>query len=412
MTSLVGSSNASILESNNPAHPLREVGGSDLPELSDSYIETQAVAEALTAGGFESFAGVVPNAEDGTVDLYITEIPDSRMKEYLISVKEVSIRVHFAKYSHQELEAGIKRINPEVLKSFKDGIDVYSAHARDDGSAIELTLRSNSSTPTSQWLERLIEVAGVSVTLNKSPGEVPDTPFALQTRTTPTDPWWGGSLFEAGGNYCSTGFGVVSNTSNLDYLMTARHCFVSSTNQTLRSYGESTFMGSWSPSQYYNFPSLDVALTFPSGQGSSEKVFTGSYNSNSTSGKTISGVGTNNMNRLVCVNGGNSGAHCSVKVIQTPATVYTLEGFTSGVVTGKRDNNSIVGASGDSGGPVVGMYTSSGFVFGYGIVHAGHDSGPCSSFNTPTNTPTPVCGNQITWIDLATALNESNMSLK
>lgn len=412
MTSLVGSSNASILESNNPTHPLSEVGGSDLPEKSDSYIKTQAVAEALTSGGFESFAGVVPNAENGTVDLYITEIPDSRMEEYLRSVKEVSIRVHFAKYSHQELEAGIKRISPEVLRSFKEGIDVYSAHASDAGSAIELTLRPSSSIPSSEWLDRLIKIARVSIVLKKSPEEVPDTPFALQTRTTPTDPWWGGALFEAGGYACSTGFGVVSNTTNLDYLMTARHCFVSTTNLTLRSYGESAFMGTWSPSQYYNFPSLDIALTFPSGQGSSDKVFTGAYNSNSNSGKTISGVGTNNLNRLVCVNGGNSGAHCSVKVIQTPATIFTIEGSTSGVVTGKRDNNSIVAASGDSGGPVVGMYTSSGFVFGYGIVHAGVVNGLCSSFNTPTNTPTPVCGNKITWIDLATALNESNMSLK
>lgn len=412
MLTLVGASNAEVLGTNSKVRESSILGSSDLPTIPSYYFETQAVAEALTSGNFDSFAGVVPDSDSGVVDLYLIETPDARMDEYLSSVLDVKIRVHKAKYSHRELEAGIKLISDEVLRSLKEGVDVYSAHASDDGTAIELTLRAGSAPPSTEWLRHLTEISGVAVKVNVSVDEVPDSLFALQTRTTPTDPWLGGSLFIAGGFACSTGFGVTSDLTDLDYIITARHCFNSSSNLSLQSYGGANYMGSWSPSQYYNYINVDTSLTFPSGQGASNKVFTGAYNSDADSAKIISGVGTNTLNKLVCVNGANSGAHCEVRVIQTPATVFSNGQSLSGVVTGRRDNNSVVGAHGDSGGPVVGLYSSSGFVFGYGIVHSGFDIGQCSQLNTPTNIPGTICGNEVTWIDLATLLSASHMSLK
>jgi hypothetical protein len=412
MTALVGPSNAAVSELYSQTELSSSSDGTDFPLKDDYYTQTQAVAEALTTGSFESFAGVIPDGKTGIVHLFVTATPDLKLEEYLGVVQGVELLIHTSEYSHIELEAGIKMISKEILRSVKDGIDVYSAHARDDGSSIELTLRPHSSSPSSDWLENLTKIAGVKVTVKEKAGEVPDSLFTLQTRTTPTAPWWGGSLFVAGGMGCSTGFGVTSDVTNLDYMMTARHCFGSSSNLSINSYGSNSYMGSWSPSQYYNFPDYDTALTFPSGQEVSNKVFTGAHNSNSNSGKTISGVGSNTLNRLVCVNGANSGAHCSVKVIQTPSTVYSNGQAISGLVTGKRDNNTIVGAHGDSGGPVVGQYSSSAFVFGYGIVHGGLEIGQCSNLNTSVNIPGSICGTTINWIDLATALAATHMSLK
>jgi hypothetical protein len=382
--------------------------------LSPEYKATQALLNEIINSRFPEYVGMIPFQEEMRIELYIFGLPSQALLKLIEANEKVNVNLRQASYSLNEL----KKAQAEVTALFEVG-DIPSDlvlkfnHKNDDGSGLTLTFKDELSESGLKWVGQLERDLEVHIDLEVNGDEF----FLAGSRSADVPPWHGGALYNQTGyspdEVCSTGFGVVSNTTNIQYLLTARHCFPSGTglaDEFLDAWGSGSLIASWQPQSYYNYPSHDLALVYPIGGNVSSYIYNGNYTTTNLT-KVVS-VAQNQLNTIVCVNGGNSGNHCNVKVISSPTVAYYTGVSYNDVVIAQRTNFTIVLAAGDSGSPVTSQGSTANTLFGNGIVLGGsNDQTPCSSFGTPTHVPAK-CFRTVFFTDLSSDLAVSHMRLK
>lgn len=376
-----------------------------------SNVEAEDLATKIHELDFPGYVGLKLKPESKEADLWLSEDPNSELLEVIRGSHGISVTVHRSPYSEAQLIRAVERIN-ELVQSARipGGVVLSSSSKREDGRGIDLTIDLTSKVPDQNWVKRLSEDLGIPVFVD--PGM---TNFELSsTRINDSSPWRGGSLFstmnaEGKTGYCSQGFGVRSQITDIQYMLTARHCF-GSQNQTLRTPQNSNTMGTWNPSPYYNSAPNDAALTFPNQGIVRNSVYYG--NLTTSTAYQVTSVGSNSVGLSVCTNGANSGLHCNVVIRKGRHAAYIGGVLYQNVVTGSKINNQVTVAEGDSGGPVVSQIGSSGELKGFGIIHALTPIGYCADYSIQVNVSPVACGREVSWIDLNSALSVLNMDLK
>jgi len=381
---------------------------------SAAYLDTQGLAEKILEGNYKEYVGMIPEQENRIINLYVFGSISSELSDLLKSNTSVAVSINPAAYSLKTLKDGERTVTSYVVEGkIPLGLDLKSTHVNDDGSGLTITLKSNPSKEGNEWLSELERILQIHLDIKVDESEI----VPLASRTADVSPWHGGAFYTLIGSnsqsFCSMGFGVVSNTTNLNYLLTARHCFPTGTglaDEFPETSQTGNTIGSWSPASYYNYPSHDISLVYPSGSNVSSYVYDGGYSTSNTT--KVASVASNIVGGSICVNGGNSGRHCGLTITSGPSTFYNGSKVIFDVVSAQRSDFTIVVAAGDSGSPVTSTGLSANTLRGNGIVYGGTNlQGPCSNFNTPTNVSVD-CYRTLYFTDLASDLADSHMSLK
>lgn len=207
----------------------------------------------------------------------------------------------------------------------------------------------------------------------------------------------GGYMLRVGGGTCSTGFAVAD--AGRTYTITARHCE----------------QGSW-----YDRDNSGVYVGYeirdsPDGQASlldgtgSKWMFDGAWNNSAGYSKAVSGFQDVSLGDYVCTSGGNSGVHCTIKIVSLWrwwndgwGGGWNIEGY-------QQTAGAIAAIQGDSGGPVL-MPRADGTVGAVGMIQA--------VLNADTNGCAPahdlgsnVCSPDVLFTSTRTIANSLGMSL-
>jgi len=383
-----------------------------IPRHSINYLETKAVANQLSAEGFPNIVGTILRHEDCLIDVYVYGGDLLGLNDFQIKHPSVRLRMHRAVFSREELEAADRRILDSYSgEQSPDGLILASTYILPDGSGISIELDSTSPLPEAGWLLNLQSEVKVKLFLEE------DRSFLRPASSRAQDefPWSGGAFFltypDSGyPNVCSTGFGVKSTTTAIKYMLTARHCFTNETGEPIESYQMQNWIGNWNPSPYYNFESNDLSLIRLSVSSLSGATYYGPFNS--TSKRNVIGLESNNVGDSFCTNGGNSGLHCGVQITKGPVTRLVEGRQVANVYIGRRPDNGIIAAFGDSGGPVITSGNSTTGVYGVGILALASPNALCSDVNTPTNKGNSYCGREVGFTDLGKDLLASHMDLE
>jgi hypothetical protein len=389
-------------------------------DFTENYSITQPIVEEIATGSLPGFVGQIPDQENLAIDLFIHGEPSEQINDFIATRQQVKITVRAAKHSLNDLENAADVLGLMVKKSeITGGINLKSFQIEPDGSGISIGFDASGSAPSKDWVNNLEVKLGVTVITFIDRENIRE----LNSRANDSEPWHGGSFFKTwvDGQYrlCSIGFGVVSETTDIDYLLTARHCFPSETSLQLETLSSGKVIGKWSPSTYYNFPDQDLSLVFPTRGSVSSYSYNGPFNTSSTN--LVNGVASNTLGQLVCVNGGNTGRHCNVKITDTAKTRIVKNKLIENLVQAKKLDNTIVVGEGDSGSPVVSFSASTPYLLrGNGIVYAGDQVvGNCSSSKTPNNrdlyfpqATDTICYRVLYFTDLKADLAATHMKLR
>ncbi len=399
------------------AHNLIQINESSIvgqtkPEANaTAHLQAGQLAERIQELELAGFVGLKVNPDKRIVDVWLSEESGPELLNSIAEANDFTVNLRKSAYSLAQLEGAIEIINEIVRASEVPGGVVLSNSAkREDGAGIDLTIHKTSKVPDEKWIQSFSDYLQVPVFVDPA-----KTNISLgSSRIQDSAPWRGGSLFATTGDsgkavYCSRGFGVVSKTTKIQYMLAARHCF-GGKNQSLRTFQNRNQMGYWMPKSYYNSATNDVSLTIPSGGVVRNSVYYG--NPTTSKAYQVTSVGVNTVGLRVCTNGANSGLHCNVVIRKGPHQVYDGNKIYENVVSGWKDNNQIVVAQGDSGGPVVSAVNSSGTLQGFGILHSLSVAGDCASLGIQVNVGPTSCGRKVYWIDLSAALADLRMDLK
>lgn len=240
----------------------------------DDSPSAQEINESIEAGELGAEIKNMPNLDlvgirldqqTSQLEVWVDEPRNLNVNLLRKQPKLLALRVFESKLKKLDLDSAILKLNTLVLsKEIKDGVVISKSGIAVDGSGVEISLDVSSQVATKQWIHSLEQTLGVPVSINPQRTEI----SLASSRTSDAAPWRGGSLYgsssgSGSNHYCSQGFGVVSQTTGIQYMLTARHCFESGLNANLYSFATNTFMGSWSPTSYYSSEPNDVTLTFP-----------------------------------------------------------------------------------------------------------------------------------------------------
>lgn len=363
-----------------------------------------------------SFAGVTINLDSASLDLYWKGPLPTEISSILASgTSSLSIKVHDADFSIRDLDQAKEKLI-SLLES-KPNIHKSLIIPNPDGSNLILEIENTDYPALTDFLAEYNALSPVPLVVELG---VP-MGSSLVSRRTDTAPYSGGSLIGIGQqsfqNYCSSGFGVKSASTSVDYIITANHCFHNSLSYTTANiysganssgnFDGHSLVGTWQNTSGYNKPSMDVSVYRPSPGTSANTIFTGGVTSSSQ--VAISGSKNAVIGQTVCSNGAMSGAQCTLTV----TTVNTSGVFTNGdgstftiasnVYIASAPTGGIAVASGDSGGPVY-DYQNGSYV-GVGLITAG-----AGQFSCPVITGT--CYSSVIFTGLTTDLATINMALK
>ena len=376
-----------------------------------AHAHAEELAKRIQNLDLPEYVGLKLDPEAKTADVWLSAKRSSELLDVIKDSNGFKVTLHDSPFSAAQLDEAVAKINLLVSSSkVPESVVLSSSAKREDGSGIDLTIDKASKVPDAKWVKSFGDYLGAPVFVDPV-----KTNISLgSTRVEDSAPWRGGSLFaskDASGKtlYCSSGFGVVSKLTKIQYMLTARHCFKNQ-NQTLRTLDTRSKMGFWMLKSYYNSVSNDVSLTIPSQSVVRNSVYYGNFITSKA--KQVVAVGTNTVGLRVCTNGANSGLHCNVVIRKGPHQVYFGNVVYQNVVTGSKDNNQIVVAQGDSGGPVVSQADSSGTLQGFGIIHSLSIIGRCADYGVQINVGPSSCGRNVYWIDLKAALSDLRVTLK
>lgn len=220
---------------------------------------------------------------------------------------------------------------------------------------------------------------------------------AAATRDNDTSPFNAGGYMAESGHTCSTGFAVQDSLRT--YTITARHCLQG--NYYDRD-NASTFVGRETRD------SPDGQATIMSGYGS-KWMFDGTWNNSAGYSKAVSGFQDVSLGDSVCTSGGNSGVHCTIKVISTSVSWNDGYGAALNIEGLQKTAGAIAAITGDSGGPVL-IPRSDGTVGAVGMIQAvpGADGNNCGSVRDPVGN---ICSPYVLFTSTRTIANSLGMSL-
>ena len=144
-------------------------------------------------------------------------------------------------------------------------------------------------------------------------------------------------MLSGSGEVCSVGFALL--LSGTTYATTARHCrgtFADRSNSSI-TYGSN-----------YQYSS-DGGASLLSSRGAGN-MFYGDWTTQAY--KRVSGLRDVGLGDVVCTSGGNSGTHCSVKVVNTSYYWNDGYGWFYTIEAQQQQGGNIAVIQGDSGGPV------------------------------------------------------------
>jgi hypothetical protein len=366
-----------------------------------------------------AFGSISINVPDHRVDIYWKGHPTQELADALESrTNDVLVQVHKTPYSLADIELA-KEILVTLLESMGT-TNQAQVSSMVDNSAIKLQVSSSTSlSAVEKLLDAFHLVSGTPVEISFADYDT----SGLTTRPADSSPYSGGALIGIGqqqfAGYCSSGFGVKSATSGVNYILTANHCFHAYSSSSYTSanvfsgtnaqgiFDGHTTVGTWQNTTGYNKPTLDLAVYRPSSGVSANTIYTGSVSSNSK--VTISKAMNPVVGETVCTSGGMSGAHCDLSVdsvngmklfVNADQTTFTIS---SNLATAHSLSNGIAVAAGDSGGPVYDY--QSGSYAGLGIITGGD-----GIFNCPVISY--KCFTTVYFTQLPLDLSTINMTLR
>lgn len=380
-----------------------------ISDLLDVHTYTFSPADKNNLG----FVSVLYASEADQVILTWKGEPNTEVIQLADSVKSHLV-VRQGLFSFYELQ--------EAIRSVADSKNVSDVLVGDFGLNV-LTPLEDGSGIKAQFSKPETEVdLGLLQVLLKSVTEVPfvvefDSAFKLTaSRAADVSPFNGGSFIEMGSNtsglICSLGF-PVTNSSGVDYLLTARHCFSGfGATANVYPYALPGRLGVWSSASSLNNASRDLALVKPDTGAVSARVYLGAYNTTSTS--LNYGALTNVAGQDVCTNGGNSGRHCYINTDAVCVTITLVSGqniscVNHGVAISPQ---SWVNYGGDSGGPVVLQSNApvTGAMYGLGTI-VGSSKTTARTGNVNAQTADDLGYSDVYWTDLKSGLASLGVTL-
>jgi hypothetical protein len=327
------------------------------------------IANQQKLSDFKGWVVSIPGLEDAG---YVDQVNDasklstkflwkgpSQLRETVRAEAQArGISATFAERPHTltEIRAAIKMLEAKKGALHALGFEMEGiAGVRDDDGTIALEGHAING--------KSADLAGVSKTAREATGSavrVVDkkkaTPAAA-TRSNDYAPFnAGGYMRRSAGGTCSTGFSLAD--ANRTYTVTARHC------------PQGDYYARDNAGSYYGYQLRDIdgQATLLSNTGS-KWMFDGAYNNSAGYSKAVSGFQTVSPGDYVCTSGGNSGVHCTIKVIGTSywwndgwGGAWNIEGY-------QQTAGAIAAIQGDSGGPVL-MPRSNGTVGAVGMIQA------------------------------------------
>jgi hypothetical protein len=315
----------------------------------------------------------------------------------------IAVGVQHRKYSLQRLRAASAAIWKQAADGQWAGFRVSAiaaVSAKDTGLTVEGTYTSVPAARRAPQVRSLATVVdGVPVrvapghrvvpaTLHVTPpatvaralaGHVvpghPGTRFVNGSRDSDYAPFSGGG-FMIGyytGVGCSSGFSILINGNS--HTMTARHC---DDKNAQGDFVDADYASGAHPpptsrwyGKYLGF-SGDGAAMIMGNTG-----FYSMFNRGYTSTTTLNDIGFQDLGvgDLVCTEGGNSGEHCNVKVTNLLVDINDGYGTVATIQAHQQTSGAIAVMEGDSGGPVMALYSvGKGQVRAAGMIQAGSSS--------------------------------------
>ncbi len=366
----------------------------DAPVLTDAQIAAmpptaqalylaplRAAATALGAygrtAGTDLFGSVGLNANNGTVDLYLTHPAQATTFEQaarsaaaaglLGSVDLSLVRVHQATFSRSAMDTSISG-----FLARPHSYPVYGASANPDASGITVEVRD----PAAAQAAEAAQPASAGPTLTFAQGSPRVAKSWNDVKWHDSRPFIGGDVLTPDGyNYCSAGLPAVRTSDNVTILVTAAHCFGVGT--LVYTGGGATF--AYGNGQIGN-PVGQVTARAQQWDAETMPAQNNADESDTTTYYALTSTAYSYNGDYVCQAGARSAAlghptPCGIKVtnqdLYFPVSNYTVRGV-EGV-----DVNGWGSVSGDSGGTVFAVSGNTTRQL-RGIVSAGGQDGTAS----------------------------------
>ncbi len=221
-------------------------------------------------------------------------------------------------------------------------------------------------------MDRLAAAAtrATGVAVRVTAGDAPTMTTA--TRANDVSPFNAGGLIfsPSTSTMCSSGFSI--RVSGVTHTTTARHCWQHDyrAHNGIADYGDGVVNSGNGAGREMSAPG-------------SVLMFDGAWNNSAGLVKIVISFGDASLGDSVCVSGGNSGAHCNIKVDATQYSVNDGFGFVSMIRATQATGGAIAVAGGDSGGPVL-VSASSSAIRAVGMIQAGSVTAACGSVRVAT----------------------------
>ena len=377
---------------NDPGKPRAEIGfptGQDAVRMQNQAA-LDAVADAVMFDESGQFAGVVDPVldVDSRTMLFKWYRITAQQKEAVTAMgaaRKIAISFEDFPYSNDQVAAAMKALSGAALSLLEQGLTITAMvpHPSDGGALMVGVHRANTSKLSrTQAADAIKVVAGIDVTVSER--NFDGVPYA--TRQTDVPRFYAGGYMGSVG--CTSGFAM--QTYSASYLLTALHC------------GSGPF-AAWDTGTPYgssagSTPGHAQVIAADSGGF----AFLGWYGSSTN--RRVSASQHAWSGDWVCVSGGNTGEHCSLKVFESSGFPWTDDGVNYYTVATARQMSSDIGAGkGDSGAPVL-NYQVDGTVHAIGVVQGGTDAFQVTCPST-TRTPPGHCSQEITFTQIDTVLN-------
>ncbi|MGW1291794.1 S1 family peptidase [Streptomyces sp. NPDC002533] len=367
----------------------------------------KSIRAAVAQDSRSNFSGIELTVEKSVLDLYWKGAIPAEVQSLVTRLNtrgESTIRVHTARFSLAELNREVKQVMARPHTSFGKAV---KAAPLQDGSGLSVAVDGTGTPLGTDAHKQLVPSAASSLDT--------DVPVSLEVapRAQPVDrmddssPYWGGGLMinGAGGNACTSAFGVKRNSDGATRLLTAAHCGKTGDNWVDGGFDT---MGKVEG----NWPYYETQLINTRGGTS---VWHGSVRADQTSGsdatsKTVRGWAFPEVGQLVCSSGSYSGSRCVIKVTHNNVTLDFGGGLVvPGMVQAEQQGRTNAAGNGDSGGPVYGV-RSDGGATASGIISAIDTNTAVSCTGVPAGGGR-TCAWRMFYVNIQNALNVSKTTL-
>lgn len=362
------------------------------------------VDQIRAAAGSDVSSGIAGIRGDGTgaglrlywhgpVPASVTKVIDAARAD------GVPVTVTSAPYTEESLVAEAERLSRlPLFAGARSGQRALRVHPKPDGSGLAVGIAGLPDGVDLATARRTVPALDSAVPLTVEQIPLP----ALATRFFDSWPYYGGALMmrPAGGNACTSGFGVTGNNGAATYLMTAAHCGEGAWQTGTVTYPDGSTLtrqfGTTIPAGRSTGRDVELVHT-PQGAGGG--VYWGTPinppagDPGSNSYVRVTGDAANVPDNRVCASGSFSGTQCGALILATNVNITIDPPFNGvGRITNlvwaqnlpSNDSSAFVG-QGDSGGPITSL-ASGGGVRAQGIISAietGNQLRPCKGYNPP-----------------------------